>query len=239
MDAAGYTTLTRQSGLMREMQSVANNIANISTTGFRREGIVFTEHVKRLEGEASLSMASASARQIDLTQGGLTRTGAPFDFAIMGEGFFLIETPQGQELTRAGSFTPNAEGELVDADGNRLLDAGAAPLFIPPDARGVVLSADGTLSAGDQPIGRVGLWQPTDPLGLRHEGGTRFSAEGGTEPAEGATLVQGALEDSNVEPVSEIARMIDVQRAYEMGQSFLDREDDRIRTTVRTLGDSR
>lgn len=165
MDAAGYTTLTRQSGLMREMQSVANNIANLSTTGFRREGIVFTEHVKRLEGEASLSMASASARQIDLTQGGLTHTGAPFDFAIMGEGFFLIETPQGQELTRAGSFTPNAEGELVDADGNRLLDAGAAPLFIPPDARGSFSRPTARCRPVTSPSAASGSGSPRIPSG--------------------------------------------------------------------------
>ncbi|WP_145107821.1 flagellar hook-basal body complex protein [Cereibacter sediminicola] len=239
MDAAGYTTLTRQSGLMREMQSIANNIANLSTTGFRREGVIFTEHVKRLEGEASLSMASASARQVDLAQGGLTHTGATFDFAIMGDGFFLIETPQGEQLTRAGSFTPDAEGELVDSDGNRLLDEGGAPIFIPPDARDVVLASDGTLSSGGQPIGRIGLWQPTEPLDLRHEGGTRFSAKAGVEPAPGASLIQGSLEESNVNPISEISRMIEVQRAYELGQGFLDREDDRIRNTVRILGDSR
>ncbi|SNX69726.1 flagellar basal-body rod protein FlgF [Cereibacter ovatus] len=236
MDAAGYTTLTRQSGLMREMQSVANNIANLSTTGFRREGIVFAEHVRRLDGDPSLSMAHASARQIDLSQGGLNRTGASFDFAIQGEGFFLIDTADGQQLTRAGSFTPSPEGELVDADGNQLLDEGAAPIFVPPDARNVMLASDGTLSADGQPIGRVGLWQPVNPLDLRHQGGTRFAAEGGVEPADGATLIQGALEESNVEPVSEIARMIEVQRAYELGQTFLDREDERIRSTVRTLG---
>ncbi|MGP3696753.1 flagellar hook-basal body complex protein [Rhodobacter sp. NSM] len=238
MDAAGYTTLTRQSGLLREMQTVANNIANVSTTGFRREGVVFTEHVKRLGADPSLSMASASARQVDLGQGGLTRTGAAFDFAIMGDGFFLIETPRGEQLTRAGSFTSSAEGELVDSDGNRLLDEGGAPIFVPPDSPAVVLASDGTLSSNGLPVGRIGLWQPTDPLSLQHEGGTRFSTGSGVEPASGATLVQGSLEESNVEPVSEIARMIEVQRAYELGQSFLDREDDRIRTTVRTLGES-
>ncbi|MCE6960928.1 flagellar hook-basal body complex protein [Cereibacter sphaeroides] len=237
MDAAGYTTLTRQAGLMREMQSVANNIANLSTTGFRREGVVFTEHVARLDAEPSLSMASASARHVDLSAGGLAHTGGTFDFAIQGEGFFLIETPAGQRLSRAGSFTPSAEGELVNAQGDRLLDEGAAPIFVPPDATGITLAADGTLSADGQPMGRVGLWQASDPLDLRHEGGTLFSAEGGVEPAEGATLVQGSLEESNVDPVSEVSRMIEVQRAYELGQSFLDREDDRIRTTVRILGE--
>src|SRR5690606_28715046 len=113
MDNAIYATLSRQSGLMREMQVLAHNIANTSTTGFRREGVSFAEHVRAAGDGPSLSMPHASARHVDLAQGDLTQTGAPFDMAIRGEGFFLVETPQGQRLTRAGSFTPNAEGELV------------------------------------------------------------------------------------------------------------------------------
>lgn len=235
MDAAGYATLNRQSGLMREMGVVANNIANASTTGFRREGVVFSEYVAALDQDPSLSMAHASGRHVDLSQSTLSQTGGQFDLAIQGEGFYLIETPQGQRLTRAGSFTPSAEGELVTPDGYRLLDAGGAPVFVPPDARGVAVAADGTLSAEGQPLAQVGLWKPTDPLSLRHQSGTLFSASD-VEPAEGATVLQGMLEDSNVEPVSEIARMIEVQRAYELGQKFLDAEDERVRGVISTLG---
>ncbi|MGB8814332.1 MAG: flagellar hook-basal body complex protein [Paracoccaceae bacterium] len=236
MDAAGYTTLTRQSGLMREMQAVANNIANISTTGFRREGVIFSEYVKRLEDGPSLSMANASARNVDLSQAGISQTGGAFDFAIQGEGFFLIETPDGQRMTRAGSFTPSAEGELVNPDGYRLLDQGGAPIFVPPDAGPVAMAQDGTLSAGGQPLARVGLWMPANITELRHQGGTLFSATGTLEPIEGAQILQGYVEESNVNPISEIARMIEVQRAYELGQTFLDREDERVRGVIQTLG---
>ena len=235
MDNAGYTTLNRQSGLMREMGIVANNIANSSTTGFRREGVVFSEYVSALDQDPSLSMAYANGRHVDLSQSTLSQTGGQFDFAIQGGGFFLIDTPQGQRLTRAGSFTPNDAGELVTADGYRVLDAGGAPIFIPPDAKGVGLAADGTLSTNGQPIAQVGLWQPSDPLTLKHQAGTMFAADA-VEPAEGATILQGQLEDSNVEPVSEIARMIEVQRAYELGQKFLDAEDERVRGVIQALG---
>lgn len=236
MDAAGYTTLTRQTGLMREMQVVANNIANISTNGFRREGVVFAEFVADLQDGPSLSMARASGRQVDLGQAGLSQTGGSFDFAIQGDGFFLIDTPQGQQLTRAGSFTPSAEGELVTPDGFRLLDQGGAPIFVPPDAGKVAMGSDGTLSANGVALGKIGLWQPTDKMQLQHQSGTMFSASGGVEPTEGGTVVQGFLEDSNVDAVSEIARMITVQRAYELGQTFLDREDARVRDVIQTLG---
>ncbi|MGQ0564897.1 MAG: flagellar hook-basal body complex protein [Gemmobacter sp.] len=236
MDAAVYATLTRQSGLMREMQVVANNIANLSTTGYRREGVVFSEYVVRMDQGASLSMANATGRHIDLSQGATVQTGGTFDLAIQGEGFFLIETPEGQRLTRAGSFTPNAEGELVTMEGHRLLDAGGAPMQVPAGAGPVGIGADGTVSAGGQPVGRVGLWRPADPLDLVHRSGTLFAAEGGVEPAEEASVMQGFLEESNVNPVSEIARMIIVQRAYEAGQAFLDREDARVRGVIQALG---
>lgn len=235
MDAAVYATLARQSGLMREMQVVANNIANQSTAGFRREGVVFAEHVARMDAGPSLSMAHATGRHVDLSQAGLTQTGGAFDFAVQGEGFFLVETPQGNRLTRAGAFTPGAEGELMTPDGHRLLDAGGAPVFVPPDAGPVAVAADGTLSAGGQPLARIGLWKPADPLTLRHQGGTLFDVAA-VEPVEEGMVLQGFLEEANVNPVSEIARMITVQRAYELGQSFLDQEDRRVRAVMQTLG---
>ena len=85
------------------------------------------------------------------------------------------------------------------------------------------------------PIAQIGLWQPTDPLALKHQAGTLFDG-GEVEPVEGSRIYQGFLEDSNVNPVSEIARMIEVQRAYELGQKFLDAEDGRMRGVIETLG---
>jgi len=237
MDNAGYTTLTRQSGLMREMQTVANNLANMSTSGYRREGLIFAEHVKRLEHESdSLSMATASARNTSMVQGTLTQTNGTFDFAIEGPGFFLIETPGGDRLSRAGSFTPSAEGELVTPEGYRLLDNGGAPVFVPPDADRISLAADGTLSAGDTPLAQIGLYEPADPNLMQREDGVRFISEAGVLPVEGSAIVQGFIENSNVDPVTEITRMIEVQRAYELGQGFMDQEDERIRSVMRTLG---
>lgn len=235
MDTPGYTALTRQSGLIREMQAIANNVANISTSGFRREGVVFSEHVDRLRNEPSLSSGYGNGRYVDLAQAGLSQTGATYDLAIQGDGFFLTQTPEGERLTRAGSFSPTAEGVLANADGALLLDAGGAPVTVPTGARSVVIAEDGTLSADGEPVAQIGLWQPVDTLSLRHQSGTMFSA-GEIEPVETGAIFQGFLEDSNVRPVSEITRMVVVQRSYELGQRFLDAEDQRQRNVIQTLG---
>ncbi len=237
MDNAGYTSLTRLSGLMREMQVVANNIANISTTGFRSEGLIFAEHIEATgRNEPSLSMGTAMGRSISAQQGAMSRTGGQFDFAIEGEGFFLIDTPEGEALTRAGAFIRNDVGELATADGNRLLDAGGAPIFVPPQASSMALAPDGTISADGQPLTVVGLYVPNDPLELTRRSGTSFTVESGVAPAENGRILQGFLEQSNVSAVAQISRMIEVQRAYELGQSFMDAEDNRIRDFLRTAG---
>lgn len=237
MDNAGYVALTRQAGLLREMQVVANNVANLSTTGYRREGMIFAEHVERLDDDgASLSMGTGDAWLTDDRQGPLSQTGGTYDFAIEGEGFFLVQTAAGQELTRAGAFTPGPEGELMASDGALLLDVGGAPVFVPPGAREVSLAPDGTLSADGQPVAEVGIFRPVDPLDLSRRAGTRFATTAGWEPVEFPKVVQGFLEGSNVNPVTEITRMIEVSRAYELGQSFLEREDERIRAVLRSFG---
>jgi len=237
MDNAIYASLNRQAGLMSEMRAIANNIANASTTGFRKEGVVFAEHVRSLgPDEPSLSMARASGRLINLEQGGLTKTGGTFDLAIEGDGFFMIQTPTGQQLTRAGNFMPSAEGELVTADGYPVLDTGGSPISIPPGTRAFAVANDGTLSADGAPVSQIGLFNVADSAQLIHAGNNRFSVDGAPEPMEDAKIFQGFLEESNVSAVTEITRMIEVQRAYEMGQSFLDKEDARIRAVLQTMG---
>ncbi len=236
MDNASYTALTRQSGLLQEMRALANNIANSSTTGFRAEGVMFSEHIKALgPGADSLSMATAVVRDTVMIQGSLSQTGGTFDLAIEGDGFFLIETPNGQRLTRAGAFGPNENGDLVTPDGYQVLDAGGAPVFVPQGVGRIGISPDGTISAGGQPIGQIGLVIPTDPNQMFREGGVMFEARGGFEPAPDGRMLQGFLEDSNVNPVLQVSRMIEVQRAYELGQNFLDKEDERIRGVIEAI----
>ncbi|EPX77331.1 Flagellar basal-body rod protein FlgG [Litoreibacter arenae DSM 19593] len=222
---------------MKEMRLVANNIANMATTGFRSEKAIFSEHVVQLglDGE-SLSMARAGAHVTDFAQGALTKTGGTFDLGIEGNGFFQIETPAGVRLTRAGAFSILPTGELVSPEGYPLLDAGGASLTVPVDVTDISISGDGTVSADGNPIGQIALVVPSDENDLEREDGVMFKTASDVLPAEGASMSQGFLEASNVEAVTQVARMIEVQRSYEMGQSFLEKEDERLRSILTLVG---
>ncbi len=236
MDSTSYTVLSRQTGLLREMQIVANNLANSATTGFRQEGLVFSEYVRGTGGEAgSLSMTRANTRNTSLEQGVLTRTGGIFDLAIEGDGFFQVESPEGLRLTRSGAFVPDSNGDLATIDGYRVLDVGGAPVFVPPGAANASVSGDGTLSSDGQLIGRIGVVRPVRTQDLQREDGVLFSVNGPVEEVERPQVKQRFLENSNVNSISQLARMIEIQRAYELGQSFLDAEDRRVREAVKTL----
>lgn len=235
MENATYTTLTRQAGLMREMQVVANNIANAATTGFRAENLVFSEHIVPIENGPSISMATANIGAASELQGALTLTGGRFDFAIEGSGYFLVQTPAGERLTRAGNFSTNGQGDLVTKDGDPVLDTGGAPIFIPPDAIDLAIGKDGTLSSNGRPLAQLGIVLPVEGQDPIREDGVMFHAEAGFDPVENPSVLQGFLENANVDPIRQIARMIEVQRAYEMGQNFLDAENERIRTAMQTF----
>ena len=236
MDNAGYVTLTRQSGLMAELRAVAQNVANAGTVGYRREGLVFSEYVKT-GGDESLSMARAGARFIDTAQGVLKRTGSPFDLAVEGDGFFRIETANGERLTRAGNFALSPEGEIVTVDGQRVLSADGAAIAIPPGEGAPSISTDGEISVAGEVIARIGV-SNADPRTLRREGDNLFSSTGAIQAAEDPRVVQGFLEKSNVNPVEAIARMVEVQRAYELGKGMMDREHERMTKLIQTVGRS-
>ncbi len=235
METAGYAALARQSGLMREMQVIANNIANANTTGFRQEGVLFSEYIRETDGGSSVAMAAARVRNTSQLQGTLEQTGGVFDMAIEGDGFFLVDAPQGQRLTRSGAFAASAEGVLVTPDGYPVLDGGGAPIFVPPGATDLAVGRDGTLSTDGRPIGQVGVVRPLNESQMVREGNLLFRADDGFEPVDAPRVMHGFLEASNVNSILQVARMMEVQRAYELGQSFLEREDQRIRGAIKSF----
>ena len=238
MDNPLYIQLTRQSGLLKEMDMIAGNLANMNTTGYRREGVIFSEFVEATpDAIGSISMTAARARYADDKQGPVTATYSPMDMAIEGEGFFQVQTANGVRLTRAGAFTLSPENTLVTLHGYPVLDNGGAPIQLPPNFKTLSVAPDGALAVDGVNLGRVGVVRPTDPQAMRRDGDTVFDPGGPVQEAPAAKIAQGFVEGSNVDSVTEITRMIEVQRAYELGQNLMDRSDEMIRTLVRQLGE--
>jgi flagellar basal-body rod protein FlgF len=231
-----YTLLSKQVGLRQQVDVIAHNVANLSTTGFKREDLTFATHVRRLEQPGgSLAMVEVQSSHTDLRPGALDRTGNPFDFAIEGSGFFAVETTAGVRYTRDGRFSTNQLGELVTTTGHRVLDEGGAPIVIPLQVSDITASTDGTLSAPDgRPLGVLGVREL--PAGfLRREADGLFVSEVDPEPALESSVAQGFLEGSNVNSVGELTDLIEAQRAYERGSAMLETEHERIARMLEKL----
>lgn len=235
MNNTSYVALSKQAGLAKELTSVANNIANADTAGYRREGFLFSEYVRALEPQdRSISQANVGGRFFDSTAGAIVETGSPFDVAIESEGYFLVETPRGERLTRAGSFMLDNEGQLITPDGYRVLGDGGSPIAVPAEASSITIAPDGTIAADGAPVGKLGL-VTVAPTALAREGNNLLLATEETTQIESPRMRQGFVEQSNVNPVMEISRLIEVQRAYELGQQLMKDEDERISKTVEAM----
>jgi flagellar basal-body rod protein FlgF len=235
MDIPTYATLTRQMGLFRELDVLANNIANAPTFGFREESLVFSEYLPKQAGDQSVSFAHANLSRTDFTAGPLISTGNSVDLALQGDGFFLVESGSGPKLTRAGNFTVSADHRLVTAKGWPVLDIGQAPLFVPPPLGALSFSKTGDLHSGDHFLGQIGVFTVEDITRLTRHDGVSFAPNQPLLLQKKPDVMQGFLEQSNSDITSQIARLITVQRAYEMGQTFLENEESRIKKSLNML----
>lgn len=240
MENALYVGLSQQMVLQRQMEIVANNIANLNTTAYKGERPVFEEYVMQAGRQKPVSFVLDYGVARDTRAGVLAPTDAPFDVAMNGEGWFSVQTPDGIRYTRNGHFTMDAEGRLTTREGYALLDEGGAEIVIDQPEDGTpVISTDGTIAQGALQIGRIGVFTFANDQQLRATGDSLFEAPAGTEatPAnETAKVVQGMLESSNVQPVVEMTRMIELQRRYQTMQNLLTSDHDLQRTAIQRLG---
>ena len=242
MDNALYVGLSRQIVLRREMDIVANNIANLDTNGFKVESLMQktepTEPAMTLGGPRPVKFVAADGVARDFGQGTLSKTGAPLDMAIDGQGFFQVQGPNGPRFTRDGRFTTDPTGRLVTQAGLPVLDEGGGEIVIDAEKGEVSIGPDGSMSQGEERVGKVGMFTFANPGALEKSGDNLFrNASNLTpQPATDARLRQGMLESSNVKPVLEITRMVEVSRAYEQTTRMMDSEFDLSRRAVERLG---
>ena len=235
--------LSRQMALQRQMDVVANNMANINTTGFKSEQMLFEQFVMPVArdqdfrgSDQPLSYVQDWATLHDLTGGAMVQTGNELDVALSGDGFFAVETPGGDRWTKSGSFQINNNGTLVDLSGNPVLGEGG-PIQFGPEETGITIAQDGSISSSAGAKGKLRIVEFENPQAIAHQGANLFS--GGTpQAATGTQVMQGFIEKSNVSGVSEMAEMIRVQRAYESAASMASRQDDMRRSAIQRLGDT-
>jgi flagellar basal-body rod protein FlgF len=229
--------------LTQEYRAIAQNLANVSTAGYKQHVSTFHQALQAADGSATAQAATESPGEVlntvslDFTQGGISSTGRALDLAIEGAGFFVINTVQGGELyTRNGQFSTNANRQIVTSRGELVAGEGG-PLTIPGDVplQRVTIGNDGTVTADNQSIGKLRIVAFDEMTGLLPQGGSMFAASGDMQPraATGIAVHQGFVEGSNVTAVDQLVKLILVTRLYEAGVKSINKQDERQRDLLR------
>ncbi|MEW9804484.1 flagellar basal-body rod protein FlgF [Mesorhizobium marinum] len=238
MQTGLYVALSSQIALEKRLNTIADNVANSSTVGFRATGVKFEDVVSGLDNKA-ISFVSTGDTYMSTASGPLRETGNPFDFAIRGEAWFGIETPAGTVMTRDGRFTLTENGELVTIEGYPVLDAGGAPIQLDPRNGPPQAGADGSLRQGEQQVGALGLFNFDPGPNFVRFGNSGIVPSSEPEPVVDridAGVAQGFLEDSNVDPMREMAHLIMVQRAFDNSAAILRDSESSFDDAIKTLG---
>ena len=246
--------LSRQTALQRELDIVANNIANVNTTGFKADGAVFAEFLQNRASseqfalpDRRMSMVQDRMSWHDMTQGTIQQTKGPLDLAIDGEGMMVVQTPRGERYTRNGALQLNNAGEIVTLSGDKVLGENG-PIVLQATDQDIEITKDGTIKVRegvslntDSTRGKVRLVTFANPQGLRKDGANTFAGPEGLQPTPLAdasrNIVQGSVEKSNVRPVVEMSRMIELTRAYTEVATLLQQQSDLRKNSIQLLSD--
>ncbi len=238
MENATYVGLSMQMALETGFDVIANNIANVNTTAYQAQEVMFTEYLANAAGSGEISYVYDIAVMRDVTPGPSVATGNPLDVAIVGEGYFMIETANGIRYTRNGSFRLDGDGQLVSAGGGAVLGEGDQPFFLTADETAITISRDGTVSTENGAIGRLRLVTFENEQEMVKVGDSLFTTEEPPLEATEAEVIQGMIEQSNVQAVLELTRMIEVSRAYQRAQKIIEAVDQLELSVIRTLTES-
>ncbi len=238
MENATYVGLSMQMALETGFDVIANNIANVNTTAYQAQEVMFTEYLANAAGSGEISYVYDVAVMRDVTPGPSVATGNPLDVAIVGEGYFMIETANGIRYTRNGSFRLDGDGQLVSAGGGAVLGEGDQPFFLTADETAITISRDGTVSTENGAIGRLRLVTFENEQEMIKVGDSLFTTEEPPLEATEAEVIQGMIEQSNVQAVLELTRMIEVSRAYQRAQQIIEAGDQLELSVIRTLTES-
>jgi len=241
MENALYIGLSRQVALQAQMNTIANNIANINTPGYKSQHMVFEKYLVNTDknDQETLTMVLDYGQFTSTSQGSLKLTGNQLDIAIEGDGYMMIETSQGTMYTRAGNFSLNEDGEIVNGAGQRVLSERESPITIPRDAREIKITVNGGVVTEQGVVGQLGVVEFNNRQELEFMGNGLFKSVNDIGiPPVNSKVRQGMIEGSNVQGVLEMTNMIDVSRQYQSMHRLLQSEHDRQRNTIQKLAET-
>ena len=242
MDNALYVGLSRQMVLRRQMDIVANNIANVDTTGFKVESLMTKEvpgpPAFTMQGPRPVKFVGTDGVARDFGQGSLRRTDSPLDMAIEGQGFFKVTTKDGERYTRDGRFKTDSNGRLATQNGDVVADDGGGEITLDPEKGAITISQDGTISQGTERVAKLGIVDFATASTLEKVGDNLYknSSNQQAQPLADGKVRQGMLEGSNVQPIVQITRMIEVSRAYEQMARVMDAQSELAKTAIERMG---
>lgn len=240
MDTTQLVNLSQQLAAYQSMDAIANNLANISTPGFKRETPQFQEYVDQIPpsegqtGPQTVSFVQQTGSLRDLSEGHLETTNAPFDVALNGQGYFVVQTANGLRYTRNGHFTLDASGRLVTDAGDAVQGTGGDITISQTDGN-VHIASDGTVSGLNGTIGQLNIVDFPNDRALVKEGDSYYSTTQSSQPATGTTVTQGAIESSNVQPIIEMSNMVEVLRSYQATMNLSQSQSDLERQAIDKL----
>jgi flagellar basal-body rod protein FlgF len=235
MENTSYVGLSYQLALQQKMDSIANNVANVDTTGYKSGHVTFQEHISRPSNAPPVSQVMDYGNYRNFSSGTLQQTGSPYDVALEGNGFLAVDDGTGNKYTRNGNFHKNSAGELVTSAGHIVLDAGDKPIIVPNDARDLTIDNKGVVSTDQGQIGQLKIVRFDDPQKLRPVGNSLFETEQSGTPDDQTVVIQGALEGSNVNAITEMTGMIEVMRKYQSVARLLQNDHDMQRSMIQQL----
>lgn len=209
--------LSLQETLWPLLEATASNLANSTTSGFKR---VFTETIeaKQVSHQGEVSYVTLSTINHDFTPGSMRQSGNTYDLAISGDGFFQVT---GGKLTQNSNFNLSVDGRILSPTGDALMNDGGGEIVIPSDSQYVNISQDGSISNQNGIIGKVGVFTVVDKKSLTYGKDGYFSTQGQVDPATDVAVYQGYVMESNVNPMAETIRLIEIQRRYEQAEKLL------------------
>jgi flagellar basal-body rod protein FlgG len=231
MNTAMYKALSGAIVQMRRLEVVSQNLANVHTAGYKGERLAFREVLSdpSQRKERMGGLVVVNEQHMDFSSGEIQHTGNPFDLAIQGEGFFAVQTPRGIRYTRQGTFSLSPNRTVVTHLGEPLLGE-SGPIRV--EGKKVDVTAEGVVLADGEEIDRLRLVRFADPRRLTREGHSFFRApEGEAQPASDVHVLQGSLEQANVNPIEAMVTLITIQRqfeAYERAMRTMDSATERL-----------